>query len=146
MSIVPKGHQDRVSTSQGVTSNAASLPDTLRMQEGGAVPLSSQLNDRHPLMHRVQNWEETQHRRQLEQYRYIFGLAEPMRRMMEIGIVDATDFNPVSQGQSSIHRDILMNKETSVDWEDIYPENNGLLSGNMVGDDVHTQIERKVGI
>ena len=146
MSIVPKGHQDRVSTSQGVTSNAASLPDTLRMQEGGAVPLSSQLNDRHHLMHRVQNWEETQHRRQLEQYRNIFGLAEPMRRMMEIGIVDATDFNPVSQGQSSIHRDILMNKETSVDWEDIYPENNGLLSGNMVGDDVHTQIERKVGI
>lgn len=149
MSIVPKdGFKDRIASDETITAGAAAVPDTLRLQAGGAVPLSSQVNDRHPLENRVRNWEATQHKRQLEQYRNVFGVAEPMRRVMELGIVDATDFNPVSSalGSSSIHRDILMNKEASVDWEDVYSGSQGLLSGNMVGDEVHTQIERKAGI
>lgn len=147
MNVVPTpDYKSSVSTDQKqeTTSNALpTLPDTLRQQEGGAVPISSQLNDRHPLQSRLQNWEETQRNRQLEQYRQIFGIAEPMKRVMELEIVDRTDFNPLNQ--SSLHRDILLNKEASIDWEDVYP-GSGLQSGNVLSDDVHAQIERQVRI
>lgn len=151
MNIIPKSDfKSKVSTDQDKyhTSNAVpSLPDTLRQQNGGTVSMASQLNDRHPLESRLKNWNETQHNRNLEQYRQIFGIAEPMKRVMELNIVESTDFKPLNvNGHSSIHNDILMNRDSSIDWEDIYPGTGLQISGNMVGDDIHTQIERKVGI
>lgn len=148
MNIVPpSGFASNVSTTKEApfTANAApSLPDKFRMQHG-ALPLNSQLNGKHPLESRLQSWEETQQKRQLEQYRQIFGVAEPMKRMMELKIVEQTDFNPLSDYNTSIHRDILTNKDSTVDWEDVYP-GTGLSSGMMVGDDIHTKIEKKLGI
>ncbi|QLG74958.1 hypothetical protein HG535_0H02850 [Zygotorulaspora mrakii] len=149
MNIVPpSNHKSTVSTAQDpfAASNAVkALPDTFRQQEGGAVPISTQLNDRHPLESRILNWESTERKRQLEQYRQIFGIAEPMRRVMELEMVDRTDFNPLNT--SSLHHDILLNKDCSIDWEDIYPSN-GLdtHSGNLLGDTVHSHIERSAGI
>lgn len=147
MNIVPRSdYRTSVSTADDkqTASNALkALPDTFRKQDGGAVPLSSQLNDRHPLEARLQHWEATQRDRQLEQYRQIFGIAEPMKRVMELEIVDRTDFNPLNQ--SALHRDILLNKDASIDWEDVYP-GSGLRSGNVLGDDVHASIERRTGI
>lgn len=124
-------------------SNAApSLPDVFREQVG-ARPMNSQLNDRHPLESRIRNWEETQHRRQLEQYKQIFGIAEPMKRVMELQLVEKSDFNPLNH--SDLHKDILLNKEASIDWEDIYPASE-FTSGMGVSDDIHTKIEKKAGI
>lgn len=147
MNVVPESNfRTTVSTDQSpeTVSNALrSLPDTLRQQEGGAVPLSSQLNDRHPLENRLQNWDATQRNRQLEQYRQIFGIAEPTKRAMELELVERTDFNPLNQ--SSLHRDILLNKDASIDWEDVYPGHN-TTSGLNLGDDLHAHIERQVGI
>lgn len=147
MNIVPPSNfKSSISTDQDqkTTSNAIkTLPDTFRQQEGAAVPMTTQLNDRHPLESRLQNWEETQRNRQLEQYRQIFGIAEPMKRVMELEIVNRTDFNPLNH--SSLHADILLNKDSSIDWEDVYPSS-GLQTGNVLNDDVHTQIERKAGI
>ena len=153
MNIVPPSNfKSNISTADEGTiiSNAVpSLPDTFRQQQGGSVPLNTQLNDRHPLENRVKNWEETQQKRQLEQYRQLFGVAEPMKRVMELKIVEQTDFNPLSNitssATSSLHRDILLNKDCSVDWEDIF-QGTGLQSGNMVGEDVHTRIEKQLGI
>jgi proteasome maturation protein len=144
MNIVPQDtFKSQVSTDQDksvLSSAVPSLPDTLRQQEGGAVPLSTQLNDRHPLESTLKNWETTQRQRQMEQYRQIFGIAEPMKRE----IVNRTDFNPLSTN-GSIHRDILLNKECSIDWEDVYP-GTGLQASTMVGDDVHSKIEKQLGI
>ncbi|CAI4271684.1 BAF_collapsed_G0003690.mRNA.1.CDS.1 [Saccharomyces cerevisiae] len=148
MNIVPQDtFKSQVSTDQDksvLSSAVPSLPDTLRQQEGGAVPLSTQLNDRHPLESTLKNWETTQRKRQMEQYRQIFGIAEPMKRTMEMEIVNRTDFNPFSTN-GSIHRDILLNKECSIDWEDVYP-GTGLQASTMVGDDVHSKIEKQLGI
>ncbi|CCC68274.1 hypothetical protein NCAS_0B01900 [Naumovozyma castellii] len=153
MNVVPPSNfQSTVATDKNteVTSIAThgALPDTLRQQQGGAVPLASQLNDRHPLQNRVTNWDQNEHKRQLEQYRQIFGIAAPMKREMELQIVDKTDFNPLSQGAtaSSIHHDILLNKDASIDWEDIYPETALNQSTMMVGMDVHSKIEKQLGI
>ena len=68
MNIVPQDtFKSQVSTDQDksvLSSAVPSLPDTLRQQEGGAVPLSTQLNDRHPLESTLKNWETTQRQRQ----------------------------------------------------------------------------------
>ncbi|CCF59844.1 hypothetical protein KAFR_0I00630 [Kazachstania africana CBS 2517] len=151
MNIIPaSSFQSSVSTAQNkeLTSNAVdTLPDTFRMQEGGAVPLSTQMNDRHPLESKLRNWEQTERGRQMEQYRQVFGIAEPMKRVMELNIVKSTEFNPLNTSHhTSIHEDILLNKDNSVAWEDIYRNNDGLQSGMMVGNDVHTKIERSLGI
>lgn len=103
----------------------------------GPLNISSKINNRHPLESRIQNWETTQHELKLEQYRRIFGAAEPIKRTMELKIVEQTDFMPNALGNASnVHRDILLNKDTSIDWEDIYTgmfqikqnDDNGLLT------------------
>lgn len=141
----PSNFPSQVSTDKGLNSNAIkSLPDTLRQQNGGSVPHSSQLNNRHPLESRLQQWDQTQQTRQLEQYRQIFGIAEPMKRVMDLKLVKQTDFNPLNQ--SNLHRDILLNKESSIDWEDIYGESPLNQSGNLLGDEIHAKIESHTGI
>ena len=154
MNIVPpRNFPSAVSTDndhQNLSNAVKSLPDTFRQQQGGALPLSTQLNDRHPLESHLQRWEDTQYRRQLEQYRQVFGIAEPMKRVMELELVKSTDFNPLSDitQNSSIHRDILMNKDNSIDWEDVYPDTHvrTMASGMMVANDIHSKIESKLNL
>lgn len=63
---------------------------------------------------------------------------------MELQIVDATDFKPaILGGSDTLHRDILTNRESTVDWEDIYK--GGYESGRNISD-FHSEMERKVGI
>lgn len=93
---------------------------------------------------RLHNWEETQQKTKLEMYRRVFGAAEPIRRTMELEIVDATDFRPeLLGGPDSMHRDILLNREATVDWEDVYK---GGFEGGRGVSDFHTEMERKMGI
>lgn len=123
--------------------NVPSLPDTLRQQQG-PLSIASQVNGRHPLEARLSNWESAQQATKLEMYRRVFGAADPIRRNMELSIVDATDFRPeLLGGPDTMHRDILLNKEATVDWEDIY--NGGFESGRGVSD-FHSEMERKLGI
>lgn len=80
----------------------------------------------------------------MEMYRRVFGLGEPIKRTMELEIVDATDFRPqVLGGSGRMHRDILMNRDTRVDWDDVYK--GGFENGESVPD-MHTQMERQLGI
>lgn len=123
--------------------NTPALSDALRLQEG-PLSIASQVNNRHPLEGRVKNWEETQQQTRMEMYRRVFGAGEPIRREMEMQIVDATDFKPaILGGSDSLHRDILTNRESTVDWEDIYK--GGYESGRNISD-FHSEMERKVGI
>ncbi|SCU93669.1 LAFA_0F17612g1_1 [Lachancea sp. 'fantastica'] len=158
MSIVPnQNYQTNVSSlsgSQPASNAAPALPDTLRSQNGGAAPLTSRMNGKHPLEAKLQNWDTTQRQRDLQQYRQVFGLAEPMKREMELAIVRNSDFNPLSLGTengfsspASMHRDILLNREASVDWEDVYPGSSSMgIGGVSLGADVHGAIERSLNI
>lgn len=119
------------------------MQDTLRAQEG-PLNIASKLNNRHPLESRIQNWEKTQQDTRMETYRRVFGAGEPIRRTMELNIVEATDFKPlVLGGSDTLHRDILLNRETTVDWEDIYK--GGFEAGANVPD-FHTEMEKKLGM
>lgn len=123
--------------------HAPGLPDILKTQSG-PLNLASKINNRHPLEQRIANWEQTQHETRMEVYRRVFGAGAPIKRDMELQIVDATDFKPeVLGGADSMHREILMNKDTSLDWEDVYA--GGIESGAPVRD-FHMEMEKKVGI
>ncbi|KAH3670661.1 hypothetical protein OGAPHI_001176 [Ogataea philodendri] len=100
--------------------SAPGLHDTLRSGEG-PLSVSSKINNRHPLEGRISNWEATQRHHQLETYRRIFGAADPIKREMELKLVQDSQFKPaVLGGPSDLHTDILLNRETTIDWEDIY--------------------------
>ncbi|ODV78025.1 proteasome maturation factor UMP1 [Suhomyces tanzawaensis NRRL Y-17324] len=145
LKIIPENSQKSSisSTSYGeAAAHAPGLQDILRNQEG-PLNLASKLNNRHPLEARIGNWEETQYDTRMETYRRVFGAGEPIRRAMELEIV-SSDFRPsILGGPDSMHRDILLNKDASVDWEDVYT--GGLESGANVKD-FHTDMEKSVGI
>ncbi|CAH2353482.1 proteasome maturation factor Ump1p [[Candida] railenensis] len=123
--------------------HAPGLQDVLRNQEG-PLNLSSKINNRHPLEARVANWEQTQHDAKMESYRRIFGSGVPIQRAMELQIVESTDFKPqILGGSDSMHRDILLNKDASLDWEDVYK--GGLESGSNVKD-FHSDMEKRMNI
>ncbi len=118
------------------------MPDTLRKQQG-PLSIASEVNGRHPLESRIQKWEENQRNIKLESYKRLFGAAEPMRRTLELQVVEQTDFKPAVLGEaaSGIHRDILLNKDADIDWEDIYTD-----FDSQMPRDFHSEMERKVGI
>ena len=146
MRVVPENnYSSKVAstTLEEAAAHAPGLKDALRNQEG-PTNLASKVNHRHPLEQRTQNWEKTQFETRLEIYRRIFGAGEPIKRNMELNMVDAADSRPqVLGGSSHLHRDILLNKDADVDWEDVY--SGGFEQGESVPD-FHTEMERKMGI
>lgn len=62
---------------------------------------------------------------------------------MDLNIIEATDFKPqILGGSDEMHRDILLNRETTVDWEDVY--RGGFESGETK--DFHSEMESRLGI
>lgn len=61
----------------------------------------------------------------METLRRTFGMAEPIRRQMELKIVRDSEFRPMVLGggrSSSVHEDILVigGRDTEIDWEDVF--------------------------
>ncbi|KAG0681030.1 20S proteasome maturation factor [Pichia californica] len=92
--------------------SAPGLVDTLRA--GGPVSIASKINNRHPIESRILNWEENTTKSKMETHRRIFGMADPIKREMELSIVQQSEFRPqILGGSSNIHSDILKNKDTT---------------------------------
>lgn len=74
----------------------------------------------------------------------MFGAGEPIKRTMELNVIDATDFKPqILGGSDSLHKDILLNRDATVDWEDVYK--GGFEAGHNVKD-FHSEMEKQLGI
>lgn len=57
----------------------------------------------------------------MENLRRTFGMAEPIRRGMELKLVTAGEWRPAALGGSSnVHGDILSGRDTEIGWEDVY--------------------------
>ena len=142
--IIPANSQLRSINNQQDGESSYSVSGLSDMfKNGGPVSLSSKINDKHPLEARVRNWEQTQQDLKMEQYKRLFGIGEPLKRTMELEIVKNTDFKPeILGGSSNLHRDILLNKDSSVEWEDVYP--GGI--DNEFSSNFHAEMERKMGI
>lgn len=147
--IVPhKAH----STQTALETSAPSAPgvhDTLRSRLGQTTTASSAassstapiaLQSAHPLEARLTQWRDTQDRLKMEMLRRQFGIAEPVRRGMELKIAEAGEWRPATLGGSSnVHRDILQGRDTEIGWEDVF-------TGNELREvpDFHTEIEHKM--
>lgn len=80
----------------------------------------------------------------MESLRRTFGIAEPIRRGMELKITREGQWRPMALGggvANSVHEDILKGRDASVDWEDIFT---GEEQRSAVG--VHEEMERKLKI
>ena len=77
----------------------------------------------------------------MEGLRRTFGIAEPIRRGMELKITRDGEWRPtaLSGGQRGLHEDILMGKDTSIEWEDVFK---GDEMRTLPG--FHEEVERKV--
>ncbi|MCJ1448836.1 MAG: hypothetical protein MMC23_009355 [Stictis urceolatum] len=79
----------------------------------------------HPLETRLLHWRATQHALKMEGLKRTYGIAEPIRRGMELGITRHGEWRPGTLGRSAgVSGDILEGRDTEVAWEDVY--NGGL--------------------
>ncbi|KAL1981110.1 hypothetical protein VTN96DRAFT_3044 [Rasamsonia emersonii] len=111
--------------------SAPGLPDRLRdnitlpapvgppSAQPTAKPVSS-----HPLEARLLAWRATHDAMKMESLRRVYGMAEPIRRGMELKIVRDGTFTPMVLGgpRGNIHEDILVlgGRDTEIDWEDVF--------------------------
>ena len=82
---------------------------------------AASLTSKHPLEARLANWNATQNSLKMETLRRTFGIAEPVRRGMELRITGAGEWRPrVLGGSSNLHSDILAGRDTDISWEDVF--------------------------
>ncbi|KAL7272234.1 hypothetical protein RUND412_004962 [Rhizina undulata] len=114
-----------------------SVPDTLR---NGLSSSNALVNSQHPLEARLKKWDETQEALKMEGLRRMFGAHEPIRRGMELRIT-GTDFKPLQLGgPSNLHLDILKNRDTTIEWEDVFKGTENIYELP----DFHSEMEAKL--
>jgi proteasome maturation protein len=121
--------------------SAPGLHDTLRSGVGPSTLDSSAPQSAHPLEARLKNWEATREKLRMEMLRRTYGMAEPIRRGMELKIVRDGQWRPAALGGSkpSLHEEILRGTDEAITWEDVYT---GEESAPIVG--MQEEMERKL--
>ncbi|CEG73285.1 hypothetical protein RMATCC62417_08696 [Rhizopus microsporus] len=105
----------------------------------GIRSIKNEVMPKHPLEHRLNNWEETQWELKLNLARQAYGMHAPIKLMMERNIVEKRQRAPVMPS-SNLHLDILLGKDETIDYEDFL--NDPSLSTESV--DLHTFMEHKL--
>jgi proteasome maturation protein len=76
-----------------------------------------------------------------------FGIAEPVRRGMELATVKSGEWRPavLGEGSAGVHRQILEGRDCELDWEDVY-RGEGMGVGEGMGGEFHVEMERRCGM
>jgi len=127
--------------------SAPGVHDSLRSGVGPTLNTSSStsskpvLDSAHPLESRLALWTTTQDALKLEGLRRTFGMAEPIRRGMELKITRDGEWRPMALGGGGpgVHEEILTGRDTMCGWEDVFT---GAEMRSVVG--FHEEVERKV--
>ncbi|EFQ89695.1 hypothetical protein CFE70_002199 [Pyrenophora teres f. teres 0-1] len=147
--FVPNKAHPTQTTLETSAPSAPGVHDTLRsrLAQTSTAPTATSsstapvaLQSAHPLEARLVQWRDTQDRLKMEMLRRQFGIAEPVRRGMELKIAEAGEWRPAALGGSSgVHRDILQGRDCEIGWEDVF-------TGNELREvpDFHTEIENKM--
>ncbi|KAK3707507.1 hypothetical protein LTR37_012149 [Vermiconidia calcicola] len=142
------------STSPSYNLGAPSAPgvhDTLRSNLNLSTPAPkastshlSTLQSTHPLEARLTQWRAQQDGLKMEMLRRQFGIAEPVKRGMELAIVRGGEWMPMCMGGGGggVHEDILSGRDAEIGWEDVF------VSGEEMRDqvDFHVEMERRFGM
>lgn len=153
MRIVPQ--QSNTTTTQPTLSapSAPGLPDTLRRNLSPALGASSsgasqpqQPSSTHPLESRLAAWHSQQQSLKMTMLRRHYGIAEPVRRAMELQIVSAGEWRPATlgagQGSARLHREILEGRDCEIGWEDVFTGE----GGEGMGWNFHMEVEARQGM
>ncbi|KAI0997319.1 hypothetical protein K3495_g10866 [Podosphaera aphanis] len=147
----PADHAVTYSHLSAPSAGAPSAPGVHDLLRAGVGPtftqptstsLSHPPDSNHPLESRLKKWEESHEVMKMEGLRRTFGMAEPIRRGMELKMVREGSWKPACLGgglQRSIHEDILMGTDTACQWEDVFT---GVATRSVPG--FHDELERKV--
>ncbi|KAG7286918.1 hypothetical protein NEMBOFW57_006418 [Staphylotrichum longicolle] len=122
--------------------SAPGLHDTLRAGVGPSAFTADQATSAHPLEARLKSWEATREALRMETLRRAYGVAEPVRRQMELKITRDGQWKPMALGggsAGSVHEEILAGRDDTITWEDVYT---GEESRAVPG--VHEEMERKL--
>lgn len=150
--IVPEStHLSSFSHIESRTAGAPSAPglhDTLRAGVGPSPHTADKPASAHPLEARLKSWEATRESLRMTTLRRTYGMAEPIRRGMEIKITREGEWRPMvlgngsaAGGMGSVHEEILKGRDDVITWEDVYSGEDGR---GVVG--VHEEMERKLKI
>ncbi|KAI6796924.1 hypothetical protein KC367_g5678 [Hortaea werneckii] len=157
LQIVPTStHPTHTAAAAPGAPSAPGVHDTLRSNlslTGPAPKASSASNPSesapqsfHPLESRLAKWRTQQESLKMELLRRQFGIAEPVKRQMELGIVRAGEWQPACLGGvtngASVHADILSGRDCEIGWEDVF------TGGEELRDqaDFHAEMERRMGM
>ncbi|KAL5090633.1 hypothetical protein THAR02_02008 [Trichoderma harzianum] len=148
MRIVPASGAPSTFNHTNHSSSAPSAPgihDTLR-HGVGISPFDAAANkpaSSHPLEARLKSWEATQEAVRMETLKRTFGIAEPIRRGMELKIVRDGEWRPMALGAGlpSVHEDILKGREDTITWEDVFTGNETRALPGF-----HDEMEKKLKI
>lgn len=79
----------------------------------------------------------------METLRRTYGMAEPIRRGMELKIVQKGEWRPMALGNGlpSVHEDILRGRDATITWEDVFT---GDETRAVAG--FHDEMEKKLKI
>ncbi|KAF1943230.1 UMP1-domain-containing protein [Clathrospora elynae] len=148
--FVPNKAHPTHTTLETSAPSAPGVHDTLRSRLAQTSPVSASasssstvpvaLQSAHPLEARLVQWRDTQDRLKMEMLRRQFGIAEPVRRGMELKIAGAGEWRPAALGGSSgVHSAILQGRDCEIGWEDVF-------TGNELREvpDFHTEMENKM--
>ncbi|KAL2406437.1 hypothetical protein ABEF95_015473 [Exophiala dermatitidis] len=136
--------------------SAPGVHDTLRsslLATDNDNETTSKITSTHPLEARLAQWTATQESTRMNLLRRNFGIAEPLRRGMELKMVrEADSFRPTVLGAPGrVHQEILTGRDTEITWEDVYQGQDGLRLGLSTGGDGQAvgwtdEMERKLGM
>ncbi|KAK4459253.1 putative proteasome maturation factor UMP1 [Cladorrhinum samala] len=135
-----------IPSTHNVAPSAPGLHDTLR---AGVAPSplntpEGQAISAHPLESRLKAWEATREQLRMETLRRTYGIAEPVRRGMELKITKEGSWTPMclagNGASGSVHEEILRGRDGIIEWEDVYTGSDE--EKLKVG--IHDEIERKV--
>jgi len=128
--------------------SAPGLHDVLRAGVGpdpfSTTRDSKEATSAHPLEARLKNWEATREALRMETLRRTYGMAEPIRRGMELKITRDGEWRPMAlpgSGIASVHEEILAGRDDMITWEDVFTGED-----QRAAVPVHEEMERKLKI
>ncbi|KAF7196603.1 Proteasome maturation factor UMP1, partial [Pseudocercospora fuligena] len=124
--IVPAPSHPSITTPNLGAPSAPGVHDTLRanLSLSTSAPKASAPSNTlssHPLESRLSQWRTQQENLKMEMLRRQFGIAEPVKRQMELQIVRAGEWRPAVFGATAgLHADILSGRDCEIGWEDVF--------------------------
>lgn len=132
--IVPSSNNPSHSHANIGAPSAPGVHDTLRANLSLSTPApkttssgaSITLQSAHPLENRLSNWRNQQDSLKYNLLRQQYGIAEPVKRQMELSIVRAGEWRPnilgggFGAGMGGVHADVLSGRDCEISWEDVF--------------------------